>query len=234
MKNMQQTWIKGIRRAIVYLGIICAVQFFISSSLAMRVYPGGTIHDRESEGYAFFDNYFSDLGRNRAWNRQPNHRSNLYFQYSLLLVGGSLVLFFLVLPSYFSEAEAQFIAVIAAVCGVIAALCYIGIALTPLDFNYHRHTLFVRAGFIAFLTMCFFYASAIFNEPGYPNRYAWALLIFAAILFIQVAIMLGGPRSWHSPEALRLQATAQKIVVYAEMLCMLYQLIGVLRKEKIG
>ena len=138
------------------------------------------------------------------------------------------MLFFLFLPTFFSKQDAQFIAVVAALCGIVAALCYIGIALTPLDYNYYRHTIFVRAGFIAFLSMCFFYATAIFNEPSYPNRYAWALLIFSVVLFVQVAIMLGGPRSWSSPEALRLQATAQKIVVYSEILCMLYQLIGVL------
>ena len=218
-----------IKKLILYLGIICAIQFFVSSTIAMMVYPGGTIHNRMSEGYSFFDNYFSDLGRTRAWNRQPNHLSNRFFQSSLIIVGTSLVLFFMILPSFFKSSEAQFIAVVAAMCGIIAALCYIGIALTPLDYNYYRHTLFVRAGFITFLSMCFFYATAIFNEPNYPNRYAWALLIFAGVLFVQVAIMLGGPRSWSSPQALRLQATAQKIVVYAEILCMLYQLIGALK-----
>lgn len=221
-----------IKKLILFLGVICALQFFVSTTLAMRVYPGGTIQNRTSEGYSFFDNYFSDLGRTRAWNRQPNHRSNRYFQSSLIFVGGSLILFFVVLPSFFREPEAQFIAVVAALCGIMAAMCYIGIALTPLDYNYYRHTLFVRAGFITFLGMCFFYATAIFNEPEYPNRYAWALLIFAGILFVQVAIMLGGPRSWSSPEALRLQATAQKVVVYSEILCMLYQLLGVLQLGK--
>lgn len=223
-----------IKKLILYLGVICAIQFFVSSTLAMMVYPGGTIHDRTSEGYSFFNNYFSDLGRTQAWNRQPNHRSNLFFQSSLIIVGASLVLFFLILPSFFQSSEAQFIAVVAALCGIIGALCYIGIALTPLDYNYYRHTLFVRAGFICFLAMCFFYATAIFNESDYPNRYAWALLLFAAVLFIQVAIMLGGPRSWSSPEALRLQATAQKIVVYAEILCMLYQLTGAIRVAHTG
>lgn len=221
-----------IKKTIIYLGILCAIYFFVSTTLAMQAYPGGTIQNRTSEGYSFFDNYFSDLGRSRAWNREPNHRSNHYFQTSLLLVGSSLVLFFFILPSFFWEPEAQFIAVVATICGIAASLCYIGIALTPLDYNYYRHTIFVRAGFISFLAMCFFYATAIFNERDYPNHYAWALLIFAAILFIQVAIMLGGPRSWSSPEALRLQATAQKIVVYSEILCMLYQSVGLLRVKR--
>jgi len=76
--------------------------------------------------------------------------------------------------------------------------------------------------------MTIFYTTAIFAERNYPNRYGWLFIVFAGILAIQIAIMLLGPRSWRSQEALYLQAVAQKIVVYAEVICMLVQAIGAL------
>lgn len=220
---------RNLQRFLVWVGIVGALQFFVLTTLAMRVYPGGTIHDRSHAGYSFWHNYFSDLGRRRSWNGASNHLSNLLFDNSLLLVGISLILFFISLPGIFKNPAARQWAVLAAVAGVVSALCYIGIAHNPLDVHYYIHTIYVRAGFIAFLGMSFFYLRAIREEPAYPNRYANAFAFFAIVLFIQIAIMLLGPRSFTSPFALFLQASAQKVVVYAEMLCMVYQCRGALK-----
>ena len=222
---MQVRW----QKIVILISILGAFQFFILSSLAMKYYPGGTIHDRVSEGYSFFTNYFSDLGRTRSWNVENNWKSNFLFKTSLTTVGLSLCLFFLILPGMFRNTEAKLLAVLATVTGLISALCYIGIAHTPLNVDYGIHTLYVRAGFIAFLAMSLFYSLAIRSEDNYPNSYATAFGWFMIVLGIQIIIMLFGPRSWYSPKALLLQATAQKIVVYAEMLCMLYQCIGAYR-----
>ncbi len=219
---------KDWRRYAVWLGLLGALQFFVLSSVAMWHYPGGTLHDRSTAGYSFLYNYFSDLGRTMSWSNEPNAMSNLYFGGSLTLVGGLLAVFFAGLPTLFKTDDGRFWAVLAAVSGVVAALCYIGIAQTPLDVNYFRHTLFVRAGFIAFLGMSITYGLAISAEPYYPNKYASAFLVFGAVLSIQIVIMLFGPRSWTSPQALLLQASAQKVVVYAELLCMIYQCRGAL------
>lgn len=220
------------KRAIVYFSMCSAVSFFIFSSLAMLTYPGGTIHDRQTLGYSITDNYFSDLGRTRSWNGENNYWSNRLFQTSLVVVGLSLILFFLILPSLFRELAAQNLASFATFFGCLAGLSYIGIALNPLDVDYTTHTLFVRGGFIAFLLMCFCFALAIKQESTYPNRFAYAFVVFSLILAVQIFIMFFGPRSWHSPEALFLQATAQKIVVYSEIGCMLYQMYGALGQIK--
>lgn len=197
----------------------------------MLEYPGGTIHDRGSEGYTFWHNYLSDLGRTRAWNRSDNSTSSRLFNGGLGLAGASLLLFFSVLPAFFRNQETKVWATVAAVLGILAALCYWGIALNPLDVNYRMHTVFVRAGFIAFLLMSLFYTLAILREPGYPNRYAYGFLVFGVVLFIQICIMLFGPRAWTSPNALFLQASAQKIVVYAQMVVLTYQCWGLLRRS---
>ncbi|MCB9294877.1 MAG: hypothetical protein H6559_17395 [Lewinellaceae bacterium] len=217
------------QRSAILFALLSALLFFVFSSWAMAEYPGGTIHDRTTEGYSFWYNYFSDLGRTRSWNGAPNALSSRLFQAGLVTVGISLGAYFLVLPTIFREAEARFLASVASVLGILAAVCYVGIALNPLNVNYRLHTLFVRAGFIAFLAMSLFYTLSILNEPGYPKHYARAFGLFSLILAMQVAIMLFGPRSWTSPGALLLQASAQKVVVYAEMACMVYQGVGAWR-----
>ncbi len=218
-----------LQRQIILFAIFGALLFFVLSSVAMVNYPGGTIHDRSSEGYDFWYNYFSDLGRDNSLIGLPNDTSQGLFQAALGVTGISLIAFFLALPTFFRNKGARLTAFLAMLAGLVAAFSYIGIGLHPLDANYWRHTIFVRVGFIAFLVMSFFYGWSIYQEPGYPNHYARAFAVFCAILFIQVAIMLFGPRSWSSPGALLLQASAQKIVVYAEILCMVYQGVGAWR-----
>ncbi len=219
------------RKWVLYFSLLSIVLFFLLTTWAMTEYPGGTIHDRSTEGYTFWHNYLSDLGRTRAWNRSSNTESSWLFNGGLALAGASLILLFSVLPSFFDRQEAKGWATIAAVLGMLSALCYWGIALNPLDVNYRLHTVFVRAGFIAFLLMSIFYTLAILREPGYPNRYAYGFLIFGVVLFVQICIMLFGPRAWTSPNALFLQASAQKIVVYAQMLVLAYQCRGLLQRK---
>jgi hypothetical protein len=80
--------------------------------------------------------------------------------------------------------------------------------------------------------MSILFAAAIFLENDYPKKYGWALLIFCMILFSQILLMFLGERSWRSNEALFRQATAQKVVVYSEILCMLFQTVGALNHLK--
>ena len=212
----------------MYLSITLIVLFFVATTMAMYQYPGGTILDRSSEGYQFFQNFFSDLGRRRAWNGAANTASNYLFDYGLYGAGVGLMIFFASLPFVFRQPSARGFAIVTALLGGVAALAYYGIVAYPLDVDYRLHTLFVRLGFIAFLIMGIFYVLAIRQEKGYPSSYAYAFLFFDLLLFSQICIMLLGPRSWSSPLALSLQVTAQKIIVYAQLLCLLYQCYGVL------
>ncbi len=214
---------------IVYGSIFLILAFFLATSIAMYFYPGGTILDRSAEGYQLTQNFFSDLGRRHAWNGTQNTVSNYLFDYGMYGAGFGLLTFFTALPFVFTRMHARRLAIAASVFGWLAAIAYFGIALNPLDYNYRIHTLFVRAGFISFLIMGVLYVLAIRREPTYPKRYAYAFLLFDAILFVQICLMIFGPRSWSSPAALSMQVIAQKIVVYAQLGCLLYQCFGVVQ-----
>jgi len=195
--------------------------------MAMQAYPGSTILDRTTEGYLFFQNYFSDLGRTVTYGRQPNMESHQLFVKAMVVTSITLTFFFLVIPTLFKKTSTKSLAIFAAIFGIISAICYSGIAIYPLNGGYYgMHTLFVRVGFISFLLMSLLYSIAIKTSDIYPNRYAYIFWLFCIVLAIQICIMLLGPRSWSSPFALSLQVIAQKIVVYGEILCMFIQCIG--------
>jgi len=225
LKENKLNW----RQWIFLLGIIGAIQFVVLTLLSMYFYDGGTLHQRELRGYSFLLNYFSDLGRTVDFRGASNEPSRTLFRIALSLSGGCLILFFFALPGIFINKIAKSLAIFTGLFGLVAAVSYIAIANIPWNVNYRDHVYYVRIGFLAFLMMTIFYSLAILKEPKYPRRYAIAFLIFAFILGSQIAIMFFGPRAYRSEEALFLQVVAQKIVVYSQIICLLYQSIGALR-----
>ncbi|MFT4758826.1 MAG: putative membrane protein [Paraglaciecola sp.] len=217
------------QKILISLGIFGTFQFLILVHLAMYLYKGGSIHQPNLDTYSFTTNFFSDLGRYRLPNREMNVPTSLIFKTTMAVTGLCISLFFLAVPSLFKKGGTKALATIAAFFGIIAGISYILIGNIPYDLSYWAHTRYVRIGFISFFLMVIFYTSAIFAERDYPNRYGWLFILFGVILLIQISVMLLGPRSWQSEEALYLQAVAQKIVVYAEMICMLMQSIGALK-----
>lgn len=202
------------------LAIIATITLIIK---AMNCYPGGTIMERGTEGYDYWYNYLSDLGRRRSWNRASNVCSNGYFDTALFLAAGAIIVFFGLFPWLFkSKAKA----ITASLLGLGSALAYLGIAWFPLDVNYGMHTVFVRLGFISFFALSLLFGGLIWDQPNYPNVFAVVMYVFALVFLIQISIMLLGPRAWSSPEALFLQVSAQKIIVGLQLLVMLIEIGG--------
>ena len=214
-------------------GVFGTLQFLLLTIIAMLIYPGGTIHHPEYETYDFLYNYFSDLGRTFTFDGSSNWLSHIVFKFTLTISGICLILFFVALPSLFKSNISKVLILIAAFFGIISVVCYIGIANVPWNLDLRLHHSWVYKGFISFLIMTIFYSAAILVEESYPNRYAKAFGIFAIILFIQIIIMLFGPRAWRSNTGLLIQAVAQKIVVYSEILVMLFQAYGALAVLKL-
>ncbi len=221
------------KRLFILIGIIGAIQFLVLTTYAMFIYSGGTIHNHELTSYSFFTNYFSDLGRTHTFNRTPNWSCHYLFKTSLTIAGICIMLFFSTLQSFFDDSYTKFLAIMATIFGVIAGACYIALSWLPYDVYFYEHRYSVQVGFISFLLMSCFYTAIIFKTDFYPNKYGWAFILFMFILFPQILIMIYGPRSWSSPEALMLQATSQKVVVYSEILCLLYQTVGLWKISKL-
>ena len=212
------------RRNRLYLWImIGCIQFVLLTFIAMLVYPGGTHGDPTTTGYSFFRNFFSDLGITRTFTGEPNAASFLLFTVALTLAGLALVAFFVDFPQFFSDLKAgKWLSVMGSVPGVISGLSFIGVASTPGNLYLAPHKLFVQLAFVSFFMAVLFYIPALFLQRTYPKRYAWGFIAFAVILGAYIWLLFHGP-SASTLSGLVIQATGQKIVVYAAILSMLAQ-----------
>jgi len=210
------------------LAMVGCVQFIVLTTVAMFHYPGGTYTNHDAVGYSFWYNFFSDLGRRATFSGASNTVPHILFVTALCFAALMLALAFAALPRLFTKVKsARRLAVLGSIVGIISVISYIGIASLPADLHLPTHKLFVYIAFTAFLLVVALYSSAIFRNRAYPNFYAYTYLAFAVILALYLVLLFAGPKaetSWGN----RLQATGQKIVVYAEIVCMFIQSYGAL------
>ena len=86
---------KNWRQIAFILAMINCVQFLILTNIAMIFYPGGTFSDPNTNGYSFFGNLFSDLGRYIAHSGESNLISCLMYNSSLFIMGVLLIPYFI-------------------------------------------------------------------------------------------------------------------------------------------
>ncbi len=228
MRLSGSTW----RRWAFILGMAGCVQFILLTVVAMFLYPGGTHADHDLTGYSFWTNFFSDLGRTRAFDQQPNTASLVLFVTAMSLASLALALSFAAMSHLFARSgTTRNISIAGSFFGVLLALAYLGIAFVPSNLHILVHRPFVYIAFCSFLLVVVLYSAAIFLDKNYPNLYAFTYLAFALILAAYLVLLFGGP-SVESAEGVRIQATGQKIVVYAEVVCMFVQSYGALKLER--
>jgi hypothetical membrane protein len=197
------------------------VQFVVLTVVAMFFYGGGTVADPAAGGYHFFQNFFSDLGLTEARSGAPNTVSAALFFVALTLAGLGLVLFFAAMPRFFRQSRlARVLSGLGTVAGVIAGLSFVGVAFTPANLYLGLHALLVQSAFLAFFIAAMFYLVTILVTREFPNRYAAVLAAFALLLALYLWLLFSGP-SFSSPEGLTIQATGQKIIVYAAIIAVL-------------
>ena len=68
--------------------------FILLNFFSMIFYPGGTLIDKDTDGYLFFYNFLSNLGERTARNGDDNFISSILFNSSLILVSISFLIFY--------------------------------------------------------------------------------------------------------------------------------------------
>jgi hypothetical membrane protein len=192
----------------------------------MLLYPGGTSNDPARTEYSFLDNFFSDLGMIQTYAGEPNTWSSLLFATSLILVGVVLVLFSVLLSTYFvASPSGRKAGKLGTMAGLASGLSCIGIALTPWDRFLVAHMVFAYSLSLSFLGVALSYTVAVFRNPAYPNGYAFVFVIYFAILLVFTGLMVVGP-DLQSDTGMRLLAAGQKGCIYSGMACLFIQVIG--------
>lgn len=208
---------------------VVAVQFLLFTATAMALYPGGTNVDHGSVGYSFLHNVFSDLGLTVAHDGASNLPSAFLFSTALVSIGAALILVMLTLPQLFAHRQdLRRLSLAGSAFGVVTGLAFIGIAFTPANRHLGWHMTFVQTAFRAFLGVALLYGTATWRHATYPRRYAVGWVAFTVLIGGYVWLLVGGP-SAHTPRGLLIQASGQKLIVYASILCIWWQCRGALQ-----
>lgn len=216
------------RKTAFQLVIGACLVFVLVTLIAMFAYVGGTDENPQNPGYSFFANFFSDLGRTVSYSGKPNQTSMVLFSGALILAGAGLALFFVAFTQFFTHTRwTRVLSIIGSFFGIASAACFIGVAMTPADIARPFHGQFVLWAFGLFPLAVICYIPVILHRDEYPNLYAWSFIAFAGLLVLYFAFLFWGPRA-ASPDGLVIQATGQKIIVYASILAILFQSLGAL------
>jgi hypothetical membrane protein len=160
------------------------LQFLVLGTLAMRWYPGGTLLERSTVGYSFFENYLSDLGRTMSWSGEPNTVACVLFNTAVVVLGLSLIPFFLFLPSH--APDRSLILWIAAVFGVGSACALIGIGLTPYDIRLEAHQEALFFWVASLLAAVVLHAWALLTSEEASSLFALLSLGLAVVVLIYI------------------------------------------------
>lgn len=206
----------------------CGV-FVATTFVAMLIYPGGAKFSPDTIGYSFFQNFFSELGFTLTRGGFPNPIAAPMFFVSLTMAGLGLVLYFVVSPQFFWELRLlKGLSLLGSFFGIISGFAYVGIAFTPANLFPTAHLNFVLLAFRAFLPAVVFYILAIFFNQDYPNRFAGVYLFFAGLLSAYILLITHGP-GMETTQGVMIQATGQKIIVYAAITTIFIQSWGAIR-----
>ena len=219
---------KDWRRWSYILLMLSVIEFLILSSIAMYFYPGGTNADNNTSGYDFFLNYYSDLGRFRAFNGERNQVSFWLFNISIIVFGISSAVYFVALREFFQDSiKEQKYSKLGTMMGVVSGCCLSCVGFLPDDILHDPHIYFTVSGFVlAFFTALAYIAAISFSERV-PKKMALVFKIFVVIFVVYFVVLAvefiislsyeGDTRA--NPLGLAMIATGQKSLVYSWLGC---------------
>jgi len=200
-----------------------AVQFFILTSIAMFFYAGGTAVDPDAPGYTFWANFFSDLGRTRAWSGRDNTVSYIMFTITLILVGISGIIYGIAFYYFFTEVQLEKrLSIMGSILLGINGILTVGIALSPWDIYLNQHLIFVQISSFISLIGGILYIYVIFHNKTFPNKIGYAIIVqlVSSILWMVIIILLRPSIS--TINGLMLYTVSQKIFIYIAFACTFY------------
>ena len=189
---------------------VCAA---VLTTVAMFLYPGGTLLNPSTHGYSFFQNSLSDLGSTVAWGGQPNSRAAQF----LILGSGILALagigcFVAFVQVYSCSRITSWLARSAGAAGLLSCAGLIGASLTPEDRNVALHGRFTLLAFGAFLVAILLFAWATALNDRFPRRVPIGWVVLALVLVAWMSVMPWAPAT---DLELTIPVTLQKIVAIA-------------------
>lgn len=229
---------------LVKLPITSILLFFSCCVIAALIYPGSQkeIIGYQSEVYSFTHNFLSELGSlqtntdetNPAIIQEDNTPSMLLFNGSLILIGATLMLFYVQFKKVFvlieDSSKAQFYAKITMPVGLLAGFFYAGVGLVPHDLHFGAHVFFANYAFLTLFFLCILHSITVYYSEYLSNNYVIGYIAFCVVLFVYLRIIFFGPQigpgKIYSEADLMLQVISQKSIVLTFMAAILHQVYG--------
>ena len=213
---------------LVRLPKISITIFFLCCVLAAIIYPGSQkeIIGYKSNIYSFTHNFLSELGslktntdeKNPLIIQEDNTPSMILFNGSLILIGITLMLFYIHFKKVFTLIED------------LAGFFYAGVGFVPHDLHFPTHGFFANYAFLTLFFLCILHSITVYNSNFISNNYVIGYVSFCILLFIYLRIIFFGPQigpgKIYSEEDLMLQVISQKSIVITFMAAFLHQVYG--------
>lgn len=198
--------------------------------LAMLFYPGGTYTDPYTQGYSFFENFFSELGLLHTHLGGEKLLSLALFAPALVMAGIGLILFFLAFLQFFHKNKVEHnLSSLGSALGILSGLCFIGVVV-PADVHMGIHKGSVMWAFRLFPAAILCYLPLLFKDKKFHRRYGWTLVAFFLLLVIYLLLLELGP-GITTYAGMLIQAVGQKVIVYASILTIMFQAWGAFRRN---
>ena len=206
-----------------YLGIGL---FLVFTTVAMIMYPGGTIHDSSTVGYQFFYNFFSNLGEWSARNGESNKISAYLFNSALMILALSYFIFYYQFLKILSKTLDNSILRISLISTIVVSMVsFVLVAVFSGEAETHElHVLFVKIAFRVLLLHAVLQVISMFKIKIINSSVKWVTLFFTLVLVGFILVMDFGPNAWDGNKALFIQVTAQKVIVYSILTYFFFQL----------
>lgn len=235
---------KNLKIGLVKLPVASITLFFFCCLIAAYIHPGTEkeIISFKSDRYSFTHNFLSELGSfktntdetNPLIIQKDNTPSMLLFNGSLILIGATLMFFYIQFKKVFEIIEdtlsAKKLASITKPIGVLSGILYAGVGFVPHDLHFEAHVFFANSAFLVLFILCVLHSLTIYNSRFISNFYAVGYLLFCVVLFIYLRIIFFGPQigpgKVFTENELMLQVIAQKSIVLTFMGSILVQVYG--------
>ena len=229
---------------LVKLPVISIIVFFFCCIVAAIIYPGShkEIIEYKSEVYSFTHNFLSELGSlktntdetNPKIIQEDNTPSMILFNGSLILIGATLMLFYVELKKLFTlikdSYKTRLYAKITLPVGLLAGFFYAGVGLVPHDLHFATHVFFANSAFLILFFLCILHSITVYHSNFVSNNYVIGYIAFCIVLFIYLYIIFFGPQigpgKIFSEKELILQVVSQKSIVLIFMAAILHQVYG--------
>lgn len=205
--------------------------FVVLTVAAMAAYPGGALYDHGSNGYLFFQNFFSDLGATKTYSGRSNTTSHVLFIIALVGVGLATIAFSTTWRVIADRRGAgRGFGGVAQAAAIVSGLGFIGIAITPWDRVLDAHNAFVKLAFgvLLIFILCML---ALQLRNGWPAVFVAVNVTYLIVLAIYVLVLFAGP-GLGTKSGLEFQVAAQKIIVYSSVVNIGLQAAGIRREAR--